>query len=1085
MSCIRNFRRRSALKYIYTGLLRICWDSLARLTECGGNIMYHCHIQFYLIGAQNVVFDFIKVITPLESFSHTFWESSEPEVERTSQADVLVVNLQGADAEKMLQMLASHRKKGAEMILLADREQVMSLADEFFEIEDIWIMPVSEKELRFRFRRWQRNYKLKKDLWQSEQFMDICINSSPDLIWFRSKEGIHEIVNESFCKAANKTKKQVEGRRHAYIWDAEQDDLTCIESDQEVMRKKETCVYEKFIHTGDGDRALIVHKSPLYDLDGNTMGTVGIAEDVTREQAYEQEIIEKDRTLEMLFSTMDCGIMCHSVDGTQIISINQAALRLLDYESQEELMSDGFDLVARTVVDEDKKKLRESINSLTKAGESVSVEYRVQHKNGKKIHILGNIKLIEKSGELYYQRFLLDFTAQKLKDEQKWEKKNQEIQYQEQMFEIFSSFLSDNVDDVYMMLDANGEKAEFVSPNIERVLGIPWKVIMDDVEQIGHARYFTGSEIGKEGLAALEPGMSLEPMETERIHQKTGESKWFRESVCCVLVQGIKKCVIYISDRTKEKQIQNTLSEALNVAQMANKAKSAFLGNVSHDIRTPMNAIIGFIPLLQEEADNPEHVREYTQKISAASQHLLCLINDVLDLNKIESGGAVLNISALNLAEIIDEVNTIIRPQANAKKQTFEISTMSLTNEHLLGDKLRINQILINILSNAVKYTQDGGNIKMMVNELHQVDESYSRIRFTVSDNGQGMSREYQKVIFEPFSREQNIAWNKTQGTGLGMTITKSLVDLMNGSIKVKSEPGKGSTFVVELELCIQNRKDDPKFWNKHDVSRMIIADDDEDICCDIVKKMAGTGVEVHYTTNGAQAVEMIRNAQEAGKPYDLILLDWKMPDLDGLATAKLIRGNYSDKIPILLFTAYDWGEIEQEALEIGIGHFLQKPFFMSNFKDAIQRMMGTKRKRILKDDEKNLMAGKHILVVEDIEVNQLVLVKLLSTLGAECDIAENGRKAVEKFINAPTDRYDIILMDIQMPVMNGYEATRAIRASAHPLAQEIPIIAMSANAFVDDVRNALDAGMDAHVSKPIVFEQFKSTLREVLEQKK
>ena len=934
--------------------------------------MYHCHIRFYFIGVQNDLLESIKEKAPLEQFTHTFWESDEPEAEKAAQADVLLVDLHGTDAAKMLRTLTEHKKKEAELILLADREQVVSLPDDLPEIEDIWMKPLSERELEFYFRKWQRNYKTRKDLRQSEQDMD----------------------------------------------------------------------------------------------------------------TYKQEIIEKNRTLEMIFSTIDCGIMCHNIEGTQVISINQAALKLLGYESLTELTEDGFDLVARTVVEEDKERFRECINSLTKVGESVSVEYRVQHKDGKQLHILGTIKLIEKSGVLYYQRFLLDFTAQKLKDEQKWEEKNQEIQYQEQMFELFSSFLSDNTDDVYMVLDEGGKKIEFVSPNIERVLGISGKALMEDVQLIGKAKYFTERELGLEGLIALEPGMAMESMETERIHQKTGERKWFRESVYCVLVQGIKKIVIYISDRTKEKEIQNTLSEALNMAQTANKAKSAFLGSVSHDIRTPMNAIMGFIPLLQEEADNPERVREYTQKIDAASQHLLGLINDVLDMNKIESGGAVLNISELNLAQIIDEINVIIRPQANAKGQNFEISTKSLTNEHLLGDKLRLNQILINILSNAVKYTQDGGSINMVVDELPQVDKNYSRIRFTVSDNGQGMSEEYQKVIFEPFSREQNTAWNKTQGTGLGMTITKSLVDLMHGSIKVESTPGEGSTFTVELQLRIQNKEDDPKFWDNHNVARMLVVDDDEDICRDIVNKMAATSVEVRYTTDGIHALELIRSAREEGKPYDLILLDWKMPNLDGIATARLIRKDYSDKIPILPFTAYDWSEIEQDALEIGIGQFLQKPFFMSNFMDAIRRLMGTEQKKIPNGNDKNMLAGKRVLAVEDIDINQLVIKKLLGTLGAECDIAENGQVAVDKFVNAPADMYDVILMDIQMPVMNGYEATRAIRASAHPSAQTIPIIAMSANAFVDDVRDALDAGMDAHVSKPIVFDKFKSTLREVLEKK-
>jgi len=1046
-----------------------------------GISLYHCHVRFYLIGSHNVLFESIKTIMPLEHFTHTFWESEEPEAEKAAEADVLFADLQGADADERLRTLAAHKKEGAELILLIGRDQAAALPEDLSGIEDIWTLPLSEKEAGFRFRKWQKDYKRRLDFWELEQFMNTSINSSPNLIWFKTTDGIHEIVNDNFCKAVNKTKEQIRGRRHAYIWDVEQDDPVCIETEQEVIRRRKTGIFHEDIRTRYGERALTTYKSPLFDWDGSIMGTVCIGADVTKELAYEQEIVEKDRTLEMLFSTMECGVMYHSIDGTQIIRINRAALRLLGYESKEELMEDGFALIARSVADEDKGKLRECINSLKNVGESTNVEYRVRHKDGRELHILGNIKLVEENGELYYQRFLLDVTAQKLKDEQKWEQKNQEIKYQEQIFDIFSTFLSNNVDDVYMMLDGNGKYVEYVSPNVERVLGIPWKDIMDDVKQIGRADYFTGKEPSEEELARMETGAIMEAMETERIHRKTGQHKWFRESVYCVPVQGIKKIVVYISDRTKEKEIENTLSEALDMAQMANKAKSAFLSSVSHDIRTPMNAIMGFVPLLQEEADNPEHVKEYTQKISTASQHLLGLINDVLDMNKIESGGAVLNISEINLAEIIAEINTIIRPQSKAKNQKFDIATIALTNEHLLGDRLRINQILINLLSNAVKYTDEGGTIKMLVEELPQINKDYSRIRFTVSDNGRGMSEEYQRVIFEPFSREKTKAWNKTQGTGLGMAITKSLVDLMHGSIKLKSKPGEGSTFTVELDLRCQEKEADPGFWDNHSVKRMIVADDDEDICRDIVKKMAGTGVEVDYSTGGAHAVEMIRSAREAGNPYDLILLDWKMPDLDGLHTARLIRKNYPEKIPILLFTAYDWREIEKEALEIGVAHFLQKPFFMCNFKDVIQKMRGTHKKRKPNVDEKNFMAGRRVLAAEDIDVNQLILVKLLNTLGTECDVAENGQKALEKFVNSGEDEYDIILMDIQMPVMDGYEATRAIRASAHPRAKTIPIIAMSANAFVDDVRNALEAGMNAHISKPVVFEQFKNTLREVL----
>ncbi len=1045
--------------------------------------MYHCQIQIYLIGVPWDISDIIQKMPPLEHFTHSFSQSDTVQSALAAQADLIVLHQAQGEA---LQAAAGGWKEGAQIVLLADREDTCGRDWDLPQLYDLWPASMTQQEIRFRFRRWQQDCKRAKDLWHAQQLLEAAINGTPNPIWFKDKDGIHMKVNDSFCKMVGKTKQQVEGRTHAYIWDVEQDDPACIESEREVMRKRETCVSDEVVQTGSGQKLLTTYKSPLYDLDGSVTGTVGVAIDVTRERGYQKEIVEKSRTLELLFATMDCGMMCHSLDGKQVISVNQAALRLLGYETQQEMMEDGFDLVAKSVMDEDKPGLRACITALKKVGDSVSTEYRVQHRDGSLLHILGNVKLIQEGGELFYQRFLLDFTAQKLQEAEKWAQKDRELQYQEKLLEIFSTFLSDNVDDVYMMFDETGERAEFVSPNIERVLGIPWKSVTDEHGLPGHTGELIGGEVGREALSELKPGMSLTPMETERIDPQTGELKCFRESVSCVSVQGKKKIIVYISDRTKERKTRDTLAEALNIAQVANKAKSTFLSNVSHDIRTPMNAIMGFVTLLREEADSPERVREYTQKIDAASQHLLGLINDVLDMNKIESGSAVLNISELSLAEIIDELNTIIRPQAREKNQTFEIHATALTCEHLLGDKLRINQIMINILSNAVKYTQQGGRIEMRVSELPQVDKNYSRIRFVIQDNGQGMSEAYQRVIFDPFTREQDAALSEQiQGTGLGMAITKSLVDLMGGSIEVDSQLGKGSTFTVELELRIQEQQDDPEFWSRYGISRMIVADDSEDICHDIVRKMSRDGVATEYATQGSRAVEMIRAAREQGRPYDLILLDWKMPGLNGLETARRIRENAQERTPILLFTAYDWMDIEQDALEVGIEHFLSKPFFMSTFKDTIQRMKGTEKSSALSDGGADMIAGRHILVVDDIDVNRLILVKILTALGASCEEAVNGQEAVERFEASQQGAYDLILMDIQMPVLNGYDATRAIRSSAHPSASSVAIVAMTANAFVDDIRDALGAGMDGHIPKPIVLEQLKDTIREVLERKR
>ena len=670
-------------------------------------------------------------------------------------------------------------------------------------------------------------------------------------------------------------------------------------------------------------------------------------------------------------------------------------------------------------------------------------------------------------------------------------KRDNEIGYQAALINIFSTYLSRNTDNIFMLFDVESFKPDYTSPNVERVLGIPKERLENEIYEFQPAHMAAeaakpdSSEEHLARLCRLEPGTEVEDVYLEWVNPQTHEQKWLLESAYCTQVQGRKKLVFYISDRTQERKAQNNLTEALQMAKAANEAKSAFLGSVSHDIRTPMNAIVGFITLLKDEADKPDVVLEYAGRIETASQHLLSLINDVLDINKIESGSTSLNLVEMDLAEVIDEINAIIRPQAKAKEQEFEISVSPLKYELLQGDKLRINQILINLLSNSVKYTPVGGRIEMRVEELPQMMPKYSRIRFTVSDNGMGMSEEYLKVIFDPFTREQTEATYEIQGTGLGMAITKSLVDLMGGSIKVTSKLGEGSTFTVELELRIQEQEDDPQFWTDCGLKRMLVADDDEDACKGIIRLMAPTGMEVSYATGGEQAFDMLCAARKEGRPYDVVLLDWKMPHLNGLETARLIRERYPDNIPVLLLTAYDWNDIEQEAMEAGIRHFMPKPFFMSTFKNAISRITGETGKKEKQDENVDVVRGKHILVVDDIEVNRIILVKILSTLGATCDTAGNGQEAVDKFEASQPGEYDLILMDVQMPVLNGYGATRAIRAGDHPSAKTVPIIAMTANAFTDDVRDALESGMDAHIAKPVQIDTLKSTIGQVLDSKK
>lgn len=563
-------------------------------------------------------------------------------------------------------------------------------------------------------------------------------------------------------------------------------------------------------------------------------------------------------------------------------------------------------------------------------------------------------------------------------------------------------------------------------------------------------------------------------------------------SVVIVMLAAFCLCcsVYFIYERQQEKirkeqeserELHNRqLAEALQAAQAANNSKTTFLSNMSHDIRTPMNAILGFTALLEKDAGNEGKVREYTKKITASGRHLLSLINDVLDVSKIESGKVVLTIGEFNLSSLITSVDAIIRPAAKDKRQTFEVSVTGIKQERLIGDETRINQILIKLLSNAVKYTQEEGHIWFRIIGLNQRSGQYAHIRIEVEDNGYGMSEDYLKVIFDAFTRAENSTTNKVQGTGLGMAITKNLVELMGGSIEVKSEEGKGSLFTVELELRIAEQDTDADFWKKHKLTRLLVVDDEEETCRNIQYLMKDTEVSVDMLNSGENAADIIYEALAEGNPYHMVLLDWKMPGIDGMETARRIRDRVPENLPILLLTAHDWDSIEEEALRAGINGFLAKPFFVSALKEKITEMQEEDNAFARKgenDAEPVSLEGRNFLVAEDNEINAEILQEILSMEGASCEIAVNGALAVARFAEAAPGEFDAILMDVQMPVMNGYEATRQIRALEREDAGTVPIIAMTANAFAEDVRDALNAGMNAHISKPVDLELLKKTI--------
>lgn len=646
-----------------------------------------------------------------------------------------------------------------------------------------------------------------------------------------------------------------------------------------------------------------------------------------------------------------------------------------------------------------------------------------------------------------------------------------EVVYREQLFGI----LANNTNDVFLMGSPSDHRIDYVSPNAERILGISQQSIMGDINVLRK------DQDGDYQEPRTLPESGSITNERERVHQKTGEHLYFYESVYREKIDGQDKFIAVLSDRTEDKKAEDALKNAMEIAQVANKAKSAFLSNMSHDIRTPMNAIIGFTELLKRDAKDSDKVLQYTNKIYASGQYLLGLINDVLDMSKIESGKIVLNISEISLADFVEEISVMMRPQAKQKKQDFEIFVQDVREETLLGDKLRLHQILINILSNAVKYTPEGGSIEFRISELPRINENFARIRFVVKDNGIGMSEEYLSKIFDPFTRETSDTVNKIQGTGLGMAITKNLVDMMGGNIKVESKLGEGSTFTVEVELRIDEETVNNEFWEEYGIHKTLVVDDDESVCLSVSETLKEAGLESQYAMSGEEAVEEVEKLHNAGSDFDLILLDMRMNGMNGVETARRIRDIVAKDVSILILTSYDWSEFEDEARDAGIDAFLPKPFFISNLKLNIRK---------LKDDKKAAeegtvndcsLSGKHFLAAEDNELNSEILVELLDMIGVSCEIAENGQVAVEKFTSAKKGTYDAILMDVQMPVMNGYDATKAIRASEHPDAKTIPIIAMTANAFAEDIKNALDAGMNAHIAKPVDMALLEKVVKDLL----
>ena len=657
-------------------------------------------------------------------------------------------------------------------------------------------------------------------------------------------------------------------------------------------------------------------------------------------------------------------------------------------------------------------------------------------------------------------------------------RKNTEISYRDELFKK----LSLNVDDVFLMLDAETAKVDYVSPNIERLLGIPWKEVRQDARVLAALHPKDSPDRDKNYLEGLLSGQQRE-WDDEYVHLETGERRWFHIVAMGSEVEGRTKHILVMSDRTADKQVNQALSDAVAAAETANRAKSTFLSNMSHDIRTPMNAIIGFTTLALSNIDDKDRVKDYLTKTLASSNHLLSLINDVLDMSRIESGKLHLEEVEVNLSDVLHDLKTIVSGQIYAKQLEFYMDAMDVTDEDVYCDKTRLNQILLNLLSNAIKFTPAGGTVSVRVRQLAGQVRGCGQYEFRIKDNGIGMSPEFAKKIFEPFERERTSTVSRIQGTGLGMAITKNIVDMMGGTIEVQTAQGKGTEFIIRVPMRAQAEHRPVEKITELEGLKALVVDDDFNTCDSVTKMLVKVGMRAEWTLSGKEAVLRARQSIEMSDAYHAYIIDWRLPDMNGIEVTRQIRSLHDDT-PIIILTAYDWSDIEVEAKAAGVTAFCSKPMFMSDLRETLMNAIGQTQMDAAQEllPEKNAdFKGKRILLVEDNELNREIAQEILREYGFWVDPAENGAVAVEKVRTAAPGSYDLVLMDVQMPIMDGYTATRQIRALGDPALAKIPILAMTANAFDEDRRNALESGMNGFLSKPIVIGDLMQELHKIL----
>ena len=531
----------------------------------------------------------------------------------------------------------------------------------------------------------------------------------------------------------------------------------------------------------------------------------------------------------------------------------------------------------------------------------------------------------------------------------------------------------------------------------------------------------------------------------------------------------------------EEKEKNEALQLALTAAEYANEAKTKFLNSISHDIRTPMNAIIGFTALARRDIENQEKVNDYLKKITTSSDHLLSLINDVLDMSRIESGKMKIEENEVHLPDVFNDIRTIMQPDIKAHGIDLFFDTLDVKNEDVICDRLRLNQVMINLLNNAIKFSKPGGIISVRLIQKPNAPKGYADYEIHVKDNGIGMSKDFQEHVFEAFAREETSTVSRIQGSGLGMAITKNIVNLMDGTIKVNSKQNVGTEFILNFRFRLTNN---PVVYEKIDQLqnvRALIVDDDMNCCCSLSDMLSDIGLRSDWSTSGKEAIVRTEFAMNRNDPYGVYIIDWSMPDMNGIETVRRIRKIIGEDTPIIIMTAYDYSDIEEEARLAGVNDFCSKPIFMSELREVLAKPFETHTDKKNKENDYSMLKGKKILLAEDNKLNQEVAKELLTDAGLVIDVVEDGDLAVAKMRYAKENQYDLILMDIQMPRMDGFTAAKEIRTLSNSNIANIPIIALTADAFSETKKAVIEAGMNGHVAKPLNVKEVLKTIKEVL----